>query len=218
MSAMVGRPVSAWIMVCALIAVAGCTADRTNRPVKARADVETRSPVAAAPSRSPLTASDCSDDALALAYYSGAAATGNDFGTLVLANTQAEPCTLVGPLRIVGVDARGVADTNAVTVEVAGHLILTAHGEFPPVRSGFPSGLNDAGIVLVAEYRDDSTSANGMCTEHQVIPVAWRLTLPNGSHRTVANKGRYPSSPRFGSLITCRGRVGAMTLVSRAFP
>jgi hypothetical protein len=208
---------SACVLLCALFAVAGCTASSGGRPAQARSAVGTPSTVTPAPSRPALQANDCSVDALALAYYSGGPGAGNDFGSLVLANTSAEPCTLVGPLRVVGIDARGVADTNGVTGDVKGDLVLTARGGFPPVRSGFPSDLTDAGIALGAAYRDDPTSANGLCTEHQVIPVGWRLTFANGSHRTVANRGKYPSYPSFRSLITCRGRVGVMTRISRAF-
>jgi hypothetical protein len=63
-----------------------------------------------------------------------------------------------------------------------------------------------ANLLLAAEYRDDPTSPNGLCSEHVVVPAFWRLVFPDGT-MTVANSSYDPGYPNFSSLQTCRGEL-----------
>ena len=47
----------------------------------------------------------CAAGQLALSYLGGAGGAGNDFGTLLLRDNSARPCTLSGPLRVTGLGA-----------------------------------------------------------------------------------------------------------------
>ena len=210
-----GRRALAYASVCVMLAAAGCAGCSGSAATRTIASV----PSAAASIRTHVTAraADCSPAALALAYYSGGPGAGNDFGNIVLANTGATACAPRGLVRIVGLDADGSAVTNTVTSRFKESLVLTPYGTFPPIGSGFPSNLTDAAVTLVAEYRDDPRSPDGLCERHRVVPAKWRVTLPNGVRHTVPNRGRYPLYPRFASLITCRGRIRSVASVVRAF-
>jgi hypothetical protein len=132
---------------------------------------------------------------LAFDYGDGRGATGNDFGMIRIRNTVGRPCLLKGPIAVTGTDRNGRAVTQALTYPVATALVLTER-----------QVVGD--LALAAEYRDDTSGSatNRLCTEHEVVPATWRLTMPDGV-RTVANASKPPSE--FSSLITCRGRLEA---------
>jgi hypothetical protein len=187
------------------------------RPTSTSTDTFSSANSANQSSQSEPNPGECQPHALALSYYGGGPGAGNDVGTVVIANTSGSACTIAGPVRLVGLSAAGRPDTNDISAAVAPNMVLTAHGTFPAVGYGFPAGLTDAALTLIAEYRDDPPGG-GLCTAHEVIPASWRLTFPDGIRRTVTNRGDHPAYPHFGSLITCRGRLGTSTTISRAFP
>ena len=69
----------------------------------------------------------CSLGQLAFDYHGVQYGTGNAFSDLDVRDIAATPCTLTGPISVVGIDAGGRAVTNRLSLPVAGDLILTAH-------------------------------------------------------------------------------------------
>jgi hypothetical protein len=145
----------------------------------------------------------CTDSQLAVAYRAGGLATGNDFGVLLIRDTSAMPCTLTGPVQVTGLAPDGAAVTGTVQVPVAGPAMLSSAGQ--------PDALVGQ-ILLSADFRDDPTTANGLCEPFWVVPATWRVVLASGRSLSVANAD--PGDPRStifpsGALVTCRGRISA---------
>jgi len=164
-------------------------------------------------------APDCATRQLALSFIGGGAGAGNDFGTLVVRDTAARPCTLSGPLLVTGLGVSGRADTTTTRLPVSGVTVLspdagpiTSHVSGASTISGaWPGEL--AGLVsLVAEYRDSAATSNGLCAPLWVIPTTWRVTFPDGGALLVSNAD--PGDPvkltPSGGFVTCRGQLGAL--------
>jgi hypothetical protein len=154
---------------------------------------------------------DCLASQLRLSYRSGGLGTGSDFGVILFRDVTASSCRLAGRLQITGVTATGRPATNTVTAAIAAPGVLAPYT--PPVPDLAPVPPGVLAWFLQAAYRDDATSPNGLCTAHYVIPARWRVRLPDGSVVTVPNAdhgspARLSSS---GGLVTCRGRLGAMS-------
>lgn len=145
-------------------------------------------------------APSCRSGDLGLAYLEGGEGSGNDFGTIIVTDLADSACQLSGPITLVGVDAAGQTVTQSVTYPVAPGLILTP--ETAPSTAGQSSFSGDitAALRIGAEYRDDPSAPDGLCTDHQVTPAAWVLTFGDGA-RTL------PNNSERGSLETCRGEI-----------
>jgi hypothetical protein len=152
---------------------------------------------------------DCTDRELAITFSGGGAGAGNDFGALYLRNVSADPCTLVGPIHVVGTDKGGTHVTSVLTVTVPAGLMLTPRSSADPSRGQPPLGEVAAQIQMAAEYRDDPSSPNGLCDVHWVIPAAWLVSLSSGS-TSVPNASPNSAPDPFTNLVTCRGNVGAI--------
>ncbi len=136
----------------------------------------------------------CRPAQLALSYLGGGAGAGNDFGTVLIRDTSARRCTLVGPVLATGLSRSGRAVTRTVRMNVRGTAVLSpvagpvrwlAAGTMAGTRPGELTGL----VTLAAEYRDGPANVdNGDCEPLWVIPATWRIALPDGT-RTVANAG-----------------------------
>ena len=144
----------------------------------------------------------CATGQLALTYRGGGPSAGNDFGTLVISDTSARPCTLAGPLQVTGLGTAGQAVTVSVSFPVTGPAVLS------------PAGQADARVgqlVLVDDYRDDPATANGLCEPFWVVPATWRVVLPGGQSLSVANAA--PANPiklvPSGGFVTCSGEFFA---------
>ena len=143
----------------------------------------------------------CSLGQLAFDYRGVQYGTGNAFSDLDVRDTAATPCTLTGPISVVGVDSGGHSVTNTLTLPVVGDLILTAHAP-PRAVDGSPSkNVVMAWIPLEADVRD-GPDANGSCADHLVTPKTWSVAVA-GTDRTVPN-GAGPSEP---PMSTCQGRL-----------
>jgi hypothetical protein len=160
------------------------------------------------------TAPACSLDGLALDYVGGGGATGNDFGTIRLRDVGASACLLEGPIIVAGIDAAGRVVTQTLSDPVAEGLVLTPGT--PRRRPGqvAPRGETVADLRLIAPYRDDPTSVDGLCLNHEVVPVQWRVALGDRT-KLVRNAGydRHNPTNEFSSLVTCRGRLGPPIIV-----
>lgn len=152
---------------------------------------------------------------LAMNYYGGGAATGNDFGSIRVRDVSAHACQLTGSVRLAGVDQNDLTVTQSVTFQVVPDLVLTPRAALVPPGQRPGPGEVTALISLVAGYRDDptGTSPDGLCGAAQVIPAAWHLTFSDGT-RDVANNSVDTGYPAFSRLITCRGRLGTAEPIS----
>jgi hypothetical protein len=160
----------------------------------------------------------CAAGQLALSYLGGAASAGNDFGTVLVRDTSARPCTLTGPLLVTGLGADGRPDTSTRRDPVSGPAVLTPAagpvrwrppGELAGTRPGELVGM----IQLMSEYRDGPADVDrGLCEPLWVTPASWRVVVPGGSALTIPNAD--PASPArlvsSGGFVTCRGRLGVV--------
>jgi hypothetical protein len=172
------------------------------------------------PRRVPLTgvaarpAARCTGSQLGLTYLAGGASAGNDFGTLLVRDVSARPCTLAGPLRVTGLDAGGQPDTatpvdgvqaSAVLTPDAGPIRWRPPGVLAGVRPGELTGL----VSLISEYRDGPAGVDrGLCQPLWVVPASWRVTLPGGTLTVPNADGANPAGlVSSGGFVTCRGRL-----------
>jgi len=156
----------------------------------------------------------CLPGQLRLSYRAGGLATGSDFGVILVRDVTRASCRLAGRLQITGVSATGRSDTNTVTVAIPSPGVLAPKME--PVRDVAPVPLGVLTWLLTAAYRDDPTSADGLCIGHYVIPVRWRVRLPDGSIMVMPNadKEGFARLSSSGGLVTCRGNLGAISHVT----
>jgi hypothetical protein len=150
----------------------------------------------------------CRPAQLRLDYRAGGEGAGNDFGVIMFRDVASAPCRLAGRLAITGVNAAGQAVTSTVTASVAAPGVLSPHAARVVDGAGAPPASMIYGWSLIAEYRDDPASPDGLCT-HRVIPAAWRIRLPGGFVVTVTNTDSGSPFRGLSGLLTCRGRLGA---------
>lgn len=146
-------------------------------------------------------ASTCSLAQLAFDYRGVQYGTGNAFSDLDVRDIAATPCTLTGPISVVGVDSGGRSVTNTVTLPVAGDLVLTAHAPPRAVDGSPTTNLVMAWIPLQANVRD-GPDANGSCVDHLVAPAKWLVAVA-GAKRAVPN-GAGASEP---PMSACQGQL-----------
>lgn len=168
----------------------------------------------------------CTASQLALSYLNGGAGAGSDFGTLLVRDSSARPCTLTGPLTVTGLGTDGRPDTTTRGMEVTGPAVLTQNagpvrwrppGELAGTRPGELTGV----LRLISEYRDGPASVDGgLCQPLWVVPATWRVGLPDGRHLLVRNAD--PANPaglvRSGGFVTCRGQLGVIQPASVTSP
>ena len=120
----------------------------------------------------------CAPSQLSITYRGGGFGTGNNFGTINIANTGNATCQIVNVrITVSPLDSRGrVIATYPGWVDTAAsaRLTLSAHGGQLPGEQP-PPGSQWAAILLGGNGRDDPKGPNGMCTR-PVTPYAWRLT------------------------------------------
>jgi hypothetical protein len=146
-------------------------------------------------------ASACSLGQLAFDYRGVQYGTGNAFSDLDVRDIAATPCTLTGPVSVVGVDAGGHSVTNRLTLPVADELVLTAHAPARAVDGSPSKNVVMAWIPLQANVRD-GPDANGSCADHLVAPAKWLVTVAGGD-RAVPN-GAGASEP---PMSACQGKL-----------
>jgi hypothetical protein len=152
----------------------------------------------------------CEVASLTLDYLAGGADMGDDFGDIVIRTAGSLPCTLIGPITVIGLDAAGRADTTTVHFRTAPAFVLTPHPATVPHGQPEPVGTVVGDLGVFAEYRDDPTSRDGLCERHRVIPTTWLVTFTDGRQLTVANQDDQVGEP---ALLTCFGRLqGAGTV------
>jgi hypothetical protein len=156
----------------------------------------------------------CTASQLAARYLGGSPGAGNFLGMIVIRNISPRPCQLAGPVGIIGIGRNGHPDTSAVTLPIGFPAILSPRAAALPAHDSWPPGEVVASIQLIAEYRDDPASPDGLCTSHQVSPAAWQITLPAAQLRisdTFHGPGSFLPS---GAFLTCRGHLGAFSPVA----
>jgi hypothetical protein len=156
----------------------------------------------------------CSASQLAASYLGGSPGAGNFLGVIAIRDISPRACLLAGPIRVVGLGRSGLPDTSAVAPLIGFQAILSPRAAALPADGTWPPADVVATIQLIAEYRDDPSSPDGLCTSHQVIPAAWQITLPVAQMRitdTFHGPGSFLPS---GGFLTCRGRLGAVSQVT----
>ena len=157
----------------------------------------------------------CSRKQLALSYFGAEPGAGNIFAAIVLRDVSARPCRLIGPVRVTGLNAQGLAVTGTVTASVIAPAVLSPGAMTTKYGLPSPASMTER-ISLGAEYRDDPASPNGLCTPHWVIPATWSVSLPAGIVLSVRNSD--PASQAklvpSGAFVTCRGRFGILAPVT----
>jgi len=154
----------------------------------------------------------CSLSQLVFDYHGVQYGTGNAFSDLDVRDTAATPCTLIGPISIVGVDAGGHDVTNRLTLPVAGDLVLTAHTTPRAVDASPSKNVVMAWIPIQANVRD-GPDANGSCADHLVTPATWLVTVA-GAERAVRN-GAGASEP---PMSACQGQLNVALTPSPVGP
>lgn len=157
-------------------------------------------------------ASACALAQLAFDYRGVQYGTGNAFSDLDVRDVAATPCTLTGPISVVGVDSGGRSVTNRLTLPVPGDLVLTAHAAPRAVDGSPPQNVVMAWIPLQANVRD-GPDANGSCADHLVTPAKWLVTIA-GAERAVPN-GAGPSEP---PMSACQGQLNVALPLSPVGP
>jgi PASTA domain len=150
---------------------------------------------------SQLPAPACSLGELAFDYRGVQYGTGNAFSDLDVRDITATPCTLIGPISVVGVDAGGRDVTNRLTLPVAGDLVLSADAPPRAVDGSAAKNVVMAWIPLEADVRD-GPDANGSCTNHLVLPKTWDVTVAGGQ-RFVPNGAGTAEPP----MNACQGNL-----------
>jgi hypothetical protein len=160
------------------------------------------------------SAKTCAVDDVALDFYGGGGATGNDFGTIRIRDIASSPCTLRGPIVVTGLDQRGRAVTHALSYPVARSLVLSRRARPVPVEGVAPPWERVADLMMDASYRDDPASPDGLCRAHRVVPDSWKLSFGGGTKRA-RNASYDPRNPtnEFASLVTCYGEINTPATV-----
>jgi hypothetical protein len=148
----------------------------------------------------------CTVSQLAIDYRGLSYGTGQNFATLDVRDTSSKPCTLTGPIEVVGRNAAGQQDTNLQTFPVTPGLVLTAQtAKIDPAATGnVPAGASIAWVPLQANVRD-GPDQNGSCARHLVIPASWAVSLAGGTKVVRNGEGTQPA------FIACLGRLGGPT-------
>jgi hypothetical protein len=173
-------------------------------------------PTTKTPPATPARYPSCTAGQLTLDYYGKTTHHGNDFALIRIRDAAIQPCALTGPIAVVGIGSGGATDTPTLTYTVTNGIVLTPNAARVSVTGPPPPGEVVADLSLAADYRDDPSSANGLCNRQGVTPSSWRLTFPDGP-RTVANTALTPTPGTTGSsgLATCRGQLNPSGPVTR---
>ena len=192
------------------VALAGCAPAPSTQPDHpARHSMAGRSsPVVTAmspPSPTSLgvhASPDCTPTDLNMQFEFGGIGAGNAIGMVLVRDTAPWPCTVQGQVRVTGVGGSGRTVTSSVTYRLSAPLVLSA--ETPRLEPGRPLPLSALvlSLAIVAEYRDDPTEPDGLCTRHSVVPTTWRVDLMGKTYH-VGN------ASADGQMPTCRGRIAA---------
>jgi hypothetical protein len=155
------------------------------------------------------TLQPCALSDLAFDYYSGGLGMGSDFGEILIRDISPQPCTFSGAVGLTGVSADGTPRTATQRYSTSSPLSLSARTPALDNNGDLPTGATAAHLHLAAGYRDDPTSADGLCTRNEVVPASFRLTLLGGT-RLVPNVDDQ-ASPGEHSLFTCKGQLDTPT-------
>jgi hypothetical protein len=135
------------------------------------------------------------------------------FGWIIIRNTSATDCQLVGHIGLVGLDSTGTPDTVTVSAPAAGGLLLTAHAAPVPENKVPPAGEHVAFLVPDSSLSTTIGPNPGAdCTAtDQVIPATFRLDINGTGTVVVANTADgYPE--QFRQLRVCQGQITAGTV------
>jgi hypothetical protein len=155
----------------------------------------------------------CSAYQLAAALQDIEFAGDQTYGWIIIRNTSATDCQLVGHIGLVGVDSTGTADTVRVSAPVAGGLLLTA--DAAPVPENKMPAAGEHVAFLVPDSSSSTTigpNPGADCTPtDQVIPATFRLDI-NGSGTVLVANTADGEPEQFRQLRVCQGQITAGTV------
>jgi hypothetical protein len=135
------------------------------------------------------------------------------YGWIIIRNTSATDCQLVGHIGLVGLGSTGTPDTASVSAPVAGGLLLTAHAAPVPENKVPPPGEHVAFLVPDSSLSTTIGPNPGAdCTPtDQVTPSTFRLGI-NGSGTVLVANTADGEPQQFRQLRVCQGQITAGTL------
>ncbi len=138
------------------------------------------------------------------------------YGWIIIRNTSATDCQLVGHIGVVGLGSTGAPDTVSVSAPVAGGLLLTAHAAPVPADKVPPAGEHVA--FLVPDSSSSTTigpNPGADCTPtDQVVPAMFRLDINRSGTVLVANAAE-GEPQQFRQLRVCQGQLTAGTVTGQ---
>jgi len=159
----------------------------------------------------------CAPSQLVADFLGGEGGTQQLFGGLVVRDISAQPCELVGPLELVGVDGEGKVVTTASHPQLSpSRLVLTARGALAPSEHNLPPGVMEASLTVVGPECEllDPTGEEHL---HWVDPTRWDFEFPFGTISTpnALPTGHSSPSPALSSGFTsCKGLISSGALAA----
>jgi hypothetical protein len=143
---------------------------------------------------------DCTPTDLAVQFDFGGRGAGNALGMLLVRDISRRPCTARGNVVVTGLDASGRTLTATLTYRLSPPVVLSANA--PRLAPGRPLPLSALVLALdlTAEYRDDPSEPDALCTRHAVVPTTWRVDVMGTTYRA-------SNTSVDGQMPTCRGHI-----------
>jgi hypothetical protein len=154
----------------------------------------------------PLSVPACVSNQLAGQFIAGGYATGNATGEILLRNVSLSACTIHGNVGLSGQDAHGqrIAATKMNQPRVLTPVILPPHT--PMASPGVePTASAYLALLLIGAYRDDPTSANGVCSDANEVTPVWLVLSVGEVVVPVANDD--PTGVGFKAMYGCHGVI-----------
>jgi hypothetical protein len=149
----------------------------------------------------------CRADQLLGRYENGGYATQDHFGNIDLLDASPRACTLQGRLTLRGVARDGRGDTDTASERVGSGLVLSP-------RATLRGLAHDPAAALIATFgfaggtTGDPYTRDDLCTDHEITPSAWSLTLGTGGTLRLPNGAPGEGGPFYSCLGTLSSGLG----------
>jgi hypothetical protein len=135
------------------------------------------------------------------------------YGWIIIRNTSATDCQLVGRIGLVGLDSTGTPDTVSVSAPVAGGLLLTADAA-PVPNNKMPAAGEHVAFLVPGSSLSTTIGPNpgaDCAATDQVTPSTFRLDI-SGSGTIMVPNTADGSPEQFRQLRVCQGQITAGTV------
>jgi hypothetical protein len=145
----------------------------------------------------------CTTSELRGQYEDNGNLTGGHYGSIVLFDQGARPCTLGGRVTLTGLNARGRPAEGSISEPLRGMLVLSPRATSDQVVHAYGSAI----VGTVGFGGGEDQQAVGGCRE--AIPARWRVRLSTGATVLVPNiPPVVRADPKNGPFFSC---VGSLT-------